>query len=326
MAIVLIEGFDHFSKDDAVEKGWTGNIFGMTAPRGFGGQSMDVIINNEVRKILPSSYATIIAGAALRVDDTLPGTIMTLRGGGVPAVSVASNGGNRLLEIIDSAGAVVASGTTLIPIEEFFYVELKLVVGTAGHATVHLNGQPEIAATLGNYGSSNIDTIEFSNHSLSGNTHVDDVVVLDTTGSAPQNDFLGDVRVQTLWPVSDASHLQWTPDSGTAHYSRVNETLIDDDASYVITATPGNKDSYKMDTYLSTIYSAQLSVGARKGESASRQIAPLVKQAGTDHLGSTSNLTIDYSFYSWILDRDLASATWTPTTVNANEFGQELIT
>ncbi len=326
MAIVLIEGFDHFSKDDAVEKGWTGNIFGMTAPRGFGGQSMDVIINNEVRKILPSSYATIIAGAALRVDDTLPGTIMTLRGGGVPAVSVASNGGNRLLEIIDSTGAVVASGTTLIPIEEFFYVELKLVVGTAGHATVHLNGQPEIAATLGNYGSSNIDTIEFSNHSLSGNTHVDDVVVLDTTGSAPQNDFLGNVRVQTLWPVADASHTQWTPNSGTAHYSRVNETLIDDDASYVITATPGNKDSYKMDTYLSTIYSAQLSVGARKGEVASRQIAPLVKQAGTDHLGTTSNLTIDYIFYSWILDRDLASATWTPTTVNANEFGQELIT
>ncbi len=330
MAVVLTDGFDHYATAQGVEKFWFspggGGGYTIQAPgRGFGGQCIVVINNNPAVKQLPSGYSTIIAGAALKTNDSVPGVIMGLWNGSIQAAAIELTG-DQHLKVIDSTGAVVGTGTTIVPVGSWFYVELKVIVGTSGHATVQLNGAPEIASSLGNFATSNISQIRFENHSLSGNTQIDDVYVLDTTGSSPQNDFLGDVRVVTLYPVADGTHTQWTPDTGTDHFSRVNEHLIDGDASYVKDATPGDKDSYLMDTFLGVIYSAQLNLGARKGEAALRQLAPLIRQAGTDHVGTTSTLSLDYLFYSWILDNDPLGNPWLAATINADEFGQELIT
>ncbi len=325
MALILADGFDHYASTQAAEKFWTGSPFGMVPGRGFGGQAMVVIINNEVRKVFPSSYSTVIAGAALNVDDNSAGVIMSLRGGGVIAASIFFNGGQKL-ELHDSTGSVIATGTTTLPINSYFYVELKLVKGSSGTATVHLNGAAEIAASTGNYGTANIDTIEFSNHSLSGHTLVDDVYVFDTSGSPPQNDFIGNVRIETLYPVADGSYTAWTPKFGTDHYQMVNEHLIDGDGSFVYDANPGDKDSYILETFIGTIYGAQLNIGARKGDAPLRQIKPLIKQSGTDYLGALATLSSDYVFYSWQLDKDPSGADWLAATINADEFGQELIT
>ena len=326
MAVVLMDGFDHYSNVNAVEKFWNGSIFAMVPGRGFGGQAMDVIINNGVSKVLPSSYSTIIFGAAIQVSDNSAGEFMQLQASGIPVASVALNSGTMLLEVLDSTGALIGTGTTVIPTHRWFYVELKVIVGGSGHATLHLNGGAEIASSLGNFGSADITQIRFDNHSLGGDTLVDDVVVLDTSGSSPQNDFLGDVRVKPLYPIADATYTDWTPDTGTDHYSRVNEHLIDGDASYVKDANPTDKDSYKMDTFIGVIYAAQLNIGARKGEAALRQLKPLIRQSGTDYLGDLATLSTDYLFYSWILDNDPSGSPWLAATINADEFGQELIT
>ncbi len=324
MALVLVDGFDHYASLQASEKFWTGSPFGMTTGRGFGGQAMVVIINNQVRKQFPSSYSTVIAGAALQVDDTVPGIVMSLRGGGVIAASIALSG--QHLQLYDSSGLLIATGTTTIPINSWFYVEIKLVVGSTGTAIVHLNGAAEIASSIGNYGTSNIDTLEFSNHSLSGHTLVDDVVVMDTTGSAPLNDFLGDVRIDTLYPVADAHYTGWIPKTGTNHYAMVNEHLIDGDGSFVYAATALLEDTYRMDTFIGTIYGAQLNLGARKGDASLRQLAPMIRQSSTDYFGATATLSSDYVFYSWLLPTDPTGSAWTATTINADEFGQKLVT
>ncbi len=324
MALILVDGFDHYASTQAAEKLWTGSPFGMVPGRGFGGQAMVVIINNEVRKVFPSTYATVIAGAALNVDDNSAGVVMSLRGGGSIAASIRYNGSQKL-ELVDSSGLLIATGTTTIPTHSYFYVELKLTKGSTGTAIVHLNGAAEIASSVGNYGTANLDTIEFSNHSLAGHTLVDDVVCMDTSGSAPQNDFLGDIRVETLYPVADASYTAWTPKFGTDHYAMVNEHLIDGDGSYVYDANPGDKDSYILETFIGTIFGAQLNIGARKGDAPLRQIKPLIKQSGTDYLGALATLSSDYVFYSWQLDKDPSGADWLAATINADEFGQSLI-
>ena len=327
MATILVDGFDHYDTAAAADKFWSGGNFNIIAPgRGFGGQCLSVFINNGANKQLPSGYTTIIVGAAIWVSDNSAGTVIELWNSGGAAMGL-NFGGDQKLRVIDSTGATIATGTTIVPVQRWFYVEIKLIVGGSGHATVHLNGAAEIASSVGNFASGGIEQLRFENHSLGGNTHIDDVVVLDTTGSSPQNDFIGDVRVETLFPVADGTHTAWTPDTGTAHYPRVNEHLIDGDASYVKDATPGDKDSYLMDTFLSgTIYSAQLNIGARKGEAALRQLKPLIRQAGTDHVGDLATLSTDYLFYSWLLDNDPTGSAWTAATINADEFGQELIT
>ncbi len=325
MAVILVEGFDHYSDVNAADKFWTGNIFGMDAGRGFyGGQSIIVIDANEVRKQLPASYSPVIFGAAIKVSDTVSGAFMSMRGGGAISASLQVSGAQRL-QLLDSTGTAVGTGTTIVPINRWFYVELKLN-RSGGHAEAHLNGAAEIASSAGTFGSSDIDVIEFSNHSLSGTTTVDDVIVLDTTGSSPQNDYIGDIAVETLYPVADGSYTAWTPKTGTDHYKMVNEHLIDGDTTYVRDATPTDKDTYLMDTFAGQIYAAQLNVGARKGEAALRQLKPLIRQGGVDYLGSLGSLSLDYIFYSWLLQNDPSGSPWLAATINADEFGQELIT
>ena len=130
------------------------------------------------------------------------------------------------------------------------------------------------------------------------------------------------MRVETLYPVSDGHYTAWTPKTGSSHYQMVDEALIDGDGSYVYDASPGDIDSYKMDTFIGSIYGAQLNIGARKGDAPLRQIKPLIRQSGTDYLGALATLSSDYLFYSWQLDLDPSGAAWTAATIHADEFGQ----
>ncbi len=322
MALILMDGFDHYSAVDAAEKFWGGHIFAMVPGRGFGGQAMNVIINNPVFKTLPSNYTTLIAGAAFKLNATDDSGLMQMEGGAVIA-SLHITGLGRLY-VRDFLGNIVGAGTTIIPTGTWFQVEMKVVCGSSGTIEVHLNGGPEIASSSGNFDTS-INRITFLNNSLGGDTSVDDVYVADTTGSSPQNDFLGDVRVETLYPVADGNYTDWTPKIAGPHYQMVNETLIDGDGTFNYDATPGDKDSYILETFIGTIYGAQLNIGARKGDASVRQIAPLIKQSGTDYLDTTRTLSADYVFYSWILDKDPSGADWLAATINADEFGQKLI-
>ncbi len=330
MATVLVEGFDHYTLGQQGIKFWNGFIFAMVPGRGFGGQAIQVIANNDVWKQLPASYSTVIAGAALWIASpslghTLDGAIMVLRSNGVPVANLLM-GPDQRLYIQDNANRVIAGGTTVVPFNSWFYVELKIVVGLTGSGELHLNGGSEIASTTGNFGTADINQILFEMPSTLSGMLVDDVVVLDASGSAPQNDFIGDVRIVTLFPVADATYTDWTPKTGTDHFAMVDEHIIDGDGSYVKDANAGDKDSYLLDTFLSgTIFSAQLNIGARKGDASLRQIAPLIRQAGTDHVGSTVTLSSDYSFYSTRYDNDMLGAPWLAATINANEWGQELI-
>lgn len=45
-------------------------------------------------------------------------------------------------------------------------------------------------------------------------------------------------------PFSDGTYLQWTPNSGTTHYTRVDETPCNGTTDYNFTTTVGNRDSY----------------------------------------------------------------------------------
>ncbi len=323
MALILMDGFDHYGKVEAAEKFWNGTIFAMVAGRGFGGQAMNVIINNGVGKTLPSSYSTLIAGAALKLNATSGQLMWLLHSGSIVAAIGVTGTGH--LTLIDSTNSQIATGATIIPVETWFYVEIKITVGVSGTAEVHLNGGPEITSTVGNFGTQNINQIEFVNQSLGGDTSVDDVYVADTTGSSPQNDFLGNVRVETLYPVADGSYTDWTPKIAGPHYQMVNETLIDGDGTFNYDATPNDKDTYILETFIGTIYGAQLNIGARQGDATLRQLAPLIKQSGTDYLDTTRTLSSDYVFYSWILSKDPSGADWLAATINADEFGQKLI-
>lgn len=70
----------------------------------------------------------------------------------------------------------------------------------------------------------------------------DDTYVLDCS-FAPNNTFLGALRLYALPPTGNASPLQWTPLAGT-NWSEVSEVPPDGDTSYVSSSTVGQIDQY----------------------------------------------------------------------------------
>ncbi len=326
MAVVMIEGFDHATAAELLTKGWTGNSGTVIAGR-FDGQARrytSTIVNTN--KVLPSSYATLFAGFACRFG-TLPGAnadFVQLLAGATAVFRIGLNSSGKII-IRNSGGTVIATGTTTIVAGVWNYYEVKAFInGASGTCEVHLNGvSGEIASTVGNFGSSNIDTFLTTQIVSGGNSDIDDIYVLDSTGSAPRNTFLGDVRVETVYPTSDGAHTAWTPNSGSTHWTQVSETPADGDTTYVGDSTPNDIDTYgcgDIDTG-ATVYGVQVNMYARKDDASTRQIAPVIRQSGSDNVGTTVTLASSYSFYSQLYNQDPTSADWTPTTVNADEFG-----
>ncbi len=328
MAVVMIEGFDHYATNSlATAKGWSANFNAAVAGR-FDGQaarfSGTIVSRN---KALPSNYATLFAGFAFRFS-TLPAAtqdIFILQAGATLTYRVGITTGGKIV-VRNSSGTVIGTGTTTLVVNTWYYIETKAFInGASGTCEVHLNGvSGEIAAaTTGNFGSSNLDTVTLSQLTSNQTADYDDIYILDTSGAAPRQTFLGDVRVETVFPTSDGAHTAWTPNSGSTHYTQVGETLADGDTTYVGDSTPNDIDSYgcgDIDTG-ATVYGVQTNLYARKDDASTRQIAPVIRQSGSDNVGTTVTLSATYLFYSQLYNQDPTPADWTPTTVNGDEFG-----
>ena len=325
MAVVLIEGFDHESNQQVTAKGWSLAFQSMVAGRfdGQAGRRSSSISN--LTKLLPSTYATLIFGVAVRFGQLPAGTadFLQLMAGATATCRIGLNS-SGVIVVRNSGGTVVATGTAVFNPSVWNYIEVKVFInGASGTVEVHLNGATEIASTTGNFGSSNIDTVNIVQIVLNANTDFDDIYACDTTGSSPRNTFLGDVRVETLYATADGAHSQWSPNSGSNHFDRVDETPADGDTTYVSDSTVGHLDSYvfgDIDTG-ATVYGVQVGMYARKDDAVTRQVANLIRQASTDYIGNTATLSSTYQFYTQIYNQDPTSADWTPTTVNADEFG-----
>ncbi len=335
MALVLIEGFDHYATDDAEQKGWQigAGLLSASGRQKFPpGQAAKIVINNGTGKQLPDSYDELIMGFAFYLSG-MPGGIdgdtVMCKFHTALFTSVAQVGvtiGTNVLFIEDATHAQVAFGTTELQTDTWYYLEFH---ATDTSAEIHLDGVSEIAPTAGDYAAP-WDEVSFSYQVLAGNKSmlVDDVYALDPT-TGVNTDFLGPVVVRTLYPRNDATYTDFTqyPATPTDHFSHVNERFIDYDDTFVFDGTPGDKDSYKMPIYgTDLIFGAQLNLGARAGDAGPNEIEPLIRQSGSDYTGDTSSLGYDYFFYSWLLDQDPTGADWTPLTVWSDEFGMEIVT
>ncbi len=317
--LLLLEGFDHFLIDGSptfvYRKNWSGPAFDRGDGRfPYGAQSHSVVIltNNEIFHPCVSPAGDAIIGFAFQISE-LNTLIVTA---GDVKVGVDSSGH----VFYSVAGVLADTGTSVLQVSTWYYLEVKL-----SGVEVRVNGHTEIGPTGDMAGPFNKITLTSSQ--LIGSTLFDDLYVCDTTGGI-NDDFLGEICVETLYPVSDGTYSDWTPLSGTDHWPQVSEFIFDSDGSYVETAVAGNKDSYGVGNphLLETpVYGVQLNLGVRKTGGGTREVAPLIRQAGVDYEGDTDYISTDYRFFSWLLDQDPSGADWLYTTVNADEYGIELV-
>jgi len=324
MAVVFMEGFDHLAVAQGLSVGkWTGSGGAKVAGR-FGGEALRHA-NSYSDHWLHGSYSTVIIGEAIRCGTfslAFGQRPLALWGGGAYVIYLYFSGLHFTLNKGD--GTLLGTGVATLVAGAWYYIEIKLVVSaTVGSVELRINGSstPDILATGLNTGTTNVDGIRLGGD-YSGYHDHDDLYLVDTSGSAPTNTFLGEVKIETIRPTSDGTNTAWV--NGYANVD--DSTSHDDDSTIISSFTPGEKETYglaDLATATGTVFAVQTNLVARKDNAGAKTIAPVIRTGGTDYDGTTTaGLSSSYLDYRQLYDRvDPSGADWTIATVNAMEAG-----
>ena len=283
--------------------------------------------------------ATWIVGFALRGFDTNTQSRAIMYFFDVSTVQCALwlDGNQRLTLLNGISGATQATGTTPIRGLTWYHIQIKVTINnTTGSVHVKLNGQDEIHTGGGPVTS--LDTQVSANATANKialvahqEWYFDDLWICNTTTNTPgppNDDFLGDIKVETLFANGVGNSSQWTPLAGS-NYENVDETATDDDTSYVFSSTPTNVDTYTFANLAQIdagIKGVAVNLQHRKTTAGSKTIRPIVRHSGTDYAGTTVPVFDDYASNTQIYQANPGtSATWTTGDVDAAEFGAELV-
>lgn len=227
-------------------------------------------------------------------------------------------------------------GTTaagLISATAVNYLEVKVLCNAStGTIDIHLNGASVLSLSSQNtqgQSTTTIAFIEIVNSIGSVTTYTQSIYVCDTTGSAPANTFLGDIRLWTFHPTANGTYVAWTPNGAASLYQCVSDATPDDDTTYASDATAGDEFSvaYSGGTISGPIVAVIDISRLRKDDAGTtRQIQQLVRSSTTDSLGPTQTLGTSYLYYSQIFATDPATGVaWTNAGVNAIQTGLKTI-
>jgi len=324
MALLFTESFDWTTTTANLPKKWsasnsttlrqivagrTGNAFNFTYNGG------------SIAKLLSPSSNVGIFGFAIKVTGAC--TIFTVKKNSTTAVSVSVDGYGR----ISCAGVLSA---TNISLSEWFYIELKVDFVASGTLEIRVNNETWIT-TSGNFaptGVNGFNVIELSAPPAYNGTYWDDIYVCDGSGSY-NNDFLGDLSVQVLRPDGDSSPLQWTPSTGSTHYTLVDEASLNT-ADYVSNGTPGDRDQYTMSDLTvdaAIIHAVAHNVIADKDDAGDRELKTYVKSGASEAVSAVRYLAAGTPLnWQQIVEVDPAtSSTWSSAGVDAMEVGVETV-
>lgn len=331
MSLLFMDGVDHYT---TVLQKWDTvlNVNISTSLGRFGGGALVPITANSsylVTKAIPTLSAGVlgVAGKATTTTGNIAGFL------DVANLQIWIAAVNGYLNVYRGTTLIGQSATPVVTAGTWNYYELKVVLHhTAGSVEVRMNGVTQISLT-------GIDTTNTANESADGvyvgakstvvcMTTYDDFYVCNTGGSTCNN-FLGDVRISTIFPSADGSNSGFAS-TGANQYSVIDETAPNDDTDYLYSSTVTARSTINMqDASISggIVHAVQSNVFARKDDVDIRGIKPVVKSGATYAQGSEATLSTSYVYsrHAFELDPNTSTA-WTETTVNAAEFGVDLTT
>lgn len=337
MSLRFIDGFDHYVTADISEK-WSSavNTPAVNASAGRRGGGALLAPNSgtlgQVYKVL-DAQGTWVIGAALKLSPITANArdIIALYDSGTIQAAVRLNADGTLSAMRGTT--VIGTTTFALSAGLFYYIEMKVVIhDSTGTFEIKVDGSSKLALT-------SQDTKNTSNATANeirigpagtvsaGSTYTwDDLYICDGQGST-NNTFLGDCRVDTVYPTGNGNSSQLTGSDGnsTDNYLLVDETSPNDDTDYVESSTAGNKDTYACGDISHTptsIFGIQVLANAKKDDAGARSIATVTRSGSTDYDGATQALSTSYVYYSDIRETDPnTAAAWTKTNLNAAEHG-----
>ena len=333
MALLFMDGFDHYATADITKK-WNSivgsmTIFPIDGRRGGGAAGGNPSGSENLNKTLPGSYATLVFGLALKVDALVSLDILTLKESATSHLILRLNA-TGTLSVVRAASTVLGTSSTSLSTDAFYYIEIKATIhDTTGAVEVRVNGVTCLNLTgqdTRNAGTTGlIDNFVITG--TSGTWRLDDFYVCDTSGTK-NNDFLGDVRIDTLLPNADGTYSQFTPSTGTNHSALVDEATPNT-TDYNDGATVGNRDSHQFTNLTSIasqiVYGVQVNAAIQKDDAGAKSACTFVRSGTTDGDAATAVLGTAQTYVSQIFETNPSGGVaWTEASVNAAEFGMKV--
>ena len=160
------------------------------------------------------------------------------------------------------------------------------------------------------------------------NAWTDDFYVLDTTGTY-NNTRLGDSRIETLRPQSDAGPNNGTPSTPGPHYAMVNELQWNSGNSIVLGSTSGNAEVFGMmalSTTPSNIHAVKVLAVAEKTDGGTLVTNAIVVSSNVEADGNSTALLTSFSHVSNTFETDPNTGVpWAYTAVNSMHCGIKVL-
>jgi len=366
MALVFMDGFDHYATDDILKKWdyeggyiWGSNAIQASLHRRYATKYLWLydhwVEKDIVDTVTGSDIYTFVVGAALYYQTSAePVSIQLLNAYRHCQIRITTStsgkvqiyrGYNSLIEETDPA--YVSPNT-------WYHIEAKVFVDeSSGSYEVKLNEVTVLSGsgvnTHANPTEGGVTKVRIGGGQYAGGgAGIDDFYLLDGNASDdpsyPNNDFLGDCRIDVIYPDAPGTYTDFTPSDG-ANYENVDDGSfsynggdIDDDDTYNQSNNVGDKDCYNLDSVqvLGTpIYAAAQNTCARKTDAGKRYVTQFVRINSTNYFRDTGltlddgewHLTDNYKVIQRPMDTnpdtDLA---WTEANLNAVESGIEITT
>ncbi len=343
LTLLFIDGFDDRRTTNNffdLIKGWTteGGNADITAGLGrFGSQGVDLLTNNSfIRRPIPNTDLTIILGMAID-----PNTLTGADNDWFVTLFSDSNTFTQFtfgLRVDGSIGAYRGQVTTLLgqtapniltPTQTFHYLELKVLISdTVGTVDVVVDDVNVLALTGQDtrQGGTNawIDGVDYRGANGFG-WRGDDLYIANTDGGL-NNDFLGDVTVETKYPNAEGTTIQWTPSTGTDNSATIDEQPPDG-VDINSDSTPGNIDMYETQNITdvsNTIYGVQVMSTIKKDTAGARKFLHRIDSNAVIQTKDDQVLTTGTQYLYNMIEADPdGGALWTGAKYNAAEFGVE---
>lgn len=337
MALIDYESFDNLGSLTALGmKGW---FWGGNSPQlgTYGRFGTDGIREADNSVVFGKVYQGLnqqvgIMGCAVSLGNSGGGGIMAFYEAAIGyQITLRNNGSNRL-EVRRGAqnGIPFGTGTMDFLPGIYYHVEMKVTIDNAvGAVEVRVNGVPDIALT-------NVDTqatanaywseIVLGSQSASNRCSFDDFYLLDGTGPAPYNDFLGDCRVASLLPSGNGNSSQFVGSDGNSvdNYLLVDEPGAASSVDYVQSGTIGDKDTYAFANLTSaagSVHAVKPVLVAKKDDAGARSIASVARLGGVEVDSTGQALSTSDTWLTDIRTTKPGGGNWTIADVNNAEFG-----
>jgi hypothetical protein len=325
MALLWIDGFDHYSAAQSTRMYEDGSIWSMSTTIARTGQAANPHYQDfGLKKYLGTNAGTLICGFAYYNDNDpyQPWTWLVRFYDGTTEQCRLERGYEGKLRLYGNNTLLAESPAVTYRGKQWCYIEIKITFGNPGSYEVRVNTRTVMSGTGRTTSTANNYANWVGWHGPNADW-IDDLYICDNTGTY-NNDFLGDIKVITILPNADGSNTGWTPSTGTSHYAVVDESPANDDTDYLYTSTAGATDTENFQdiTLTGSIRGILQLACIRKDDAGARSAALICRVGTTDYEGPEVSLGTSYTYLQQIRESNPATGSpWTVADINAAQFG-----